>query len=98
MPGAGTVTITYTPAMAARRSSWKWPISAGGGVMMGIYNFNDSIEGFARASLNYGLQRNYRCTQHKNTILKAYDGEFKDIFRSLRDRVQGGVREARTDL
>jgi isocitrate dehydrogenase len=52
-----------------------------GGVAMGMYNFNDSIRDFARASLSYGLQRNYPVyLSTKNTILKAYDGAFKDIF------------------
>ena len=53
----------------------------GGGVAMGMYNFNDSIRDFARASFRYGLQRNYPVyLSTKNTILKAYDGQFKDIF------------------
>ena len=52
-----------------------------GGVAMGMYNFRDSIRDFARASLRYGLARNYPVyLSTKNTILKAYDGEFKDIF------------------
>ncbi len=52
-----------------------------GGVAMGMFNFNKSIEDFARASLNYGLQRDYPVyLSTKNTILKAYDGAFKDIF------------------
>jgi isocitrate dehydrogenase len=59
---------------------------AGGGVMMGMHNTRASIEGFARASLNYGLSRGYSVYfSHKNTILKAYDGEFKDIFRRIYD-------------
>lgn len=48
---------------------------------MGMYNFNDSIRDFARASMSYGLQRGYPVyLLTKNTILKAYDGAFKDIF------------------
>jgi isocitrate dehydrogenase len=59
---------------------------AGGGVAMGMYNFNDSIADFARASLSYGLQRNYPVyLSTKNTILKAYDGAFKDIFQEVFD-------------
>jgi isocitrate dehydrogenase len=54
--------------------------------MMGMHNTRASIEGFARASLNYGLSRGYSVYfSHKNTILKAYDGEFKDIFRRIYD-------------
>lgn len=53
----------------------------GGGVTMGMYNFNESIRDFARASFRYGLSRNYPVyLSTKNTILKAYDGAFKDIF------------------
>jgi isocitrate dehydrogenase len=57
---------------------------AGGGVALGMYNFDDSIRDFARASLNYGLKRRlpvYLST--KNTILKAYDGRFKDLFQEV---------------
>ena len=59
---------------------------ADGGVVMGMYNFNKSIEDFARASFNYGLQRKYPVyLSTKNTILKAYDGAFKDIFQAVFD-------------
>ena len=70
---------------------------ADGGVAMGMYNFNDSIRDFARASLRYGLDRNYPVYMStKNTILKAYDGQFKDMFEHIfNDRVQGRVRQAR---
>jgi isocitrate dehydrogenase len=61
-------------------------IPADGGVVMGMYNFNKSIEDFARASLNYGLERKYPVyLSTKNTILKAYDGAFKDIFQEVFD-------------
>ena len=54
-----------------------------GGVVMGMYNFNKSIEDFARASFNYGLQRNYPVyLSTKNTILKAYDGAFRTSSRT----------------
>ena len=58
---------------------------------MGMYNFDDSIRDFARASFRYGLDRNYPVyLSTKNTILKAYDGQFKDIFQEVfDDRVQG---------
>ena len=63
---------------------------------MGMHNTNASIEGFARASFNYGLARKYPVyLSTKNTILKAYDGMFKDVFQDdLRRRVQGRVRRA----
>ena len=54
------------------------------GVAMGMYNFDDSIKDFARASFRYGLSRNYPVyLSTKNTILKAYDGRFKDIFAEI---------------
>jgi isocitrate dehydrogenase len=57
---------------------------ADGGVAMGMYNYNDSIRDFARASLRYGILRNYPVyLSTKNTILKAYDGSFKDIFEDV---------------
>jgi isocitrate dehydrogenase len=82
VPGAGTLTITFTPEDGGE------PIQQvvakygdDGGVAMGMYNFNASIADFARASLAYGLQRHYPVyLSTKNTILKAYDGAFKDIF------------------
>ena len=58
----------------------------GPGIAMGMYNLDESIEGFARACFNYGLQRGYPVyLSTKNTILKAYDGKFKDIFQSIYD-------------
>ena len=82
VPGAGTVTITYTPADGGEgitRTVAEYGES--GGVALGMYNTVQSIEDFAHACFSYGLQRNvsvYLST--KNTILKAYDGSFKDIF------------------
>ncbi|MGA9343853.1 MAG: NADP-dependent isocitrate dehydrogenase [Nocardioidaceae bacterium] len=80
--GPGELTITFTPADGSEPIQHvvaNYP--EGGGVAMGMYNFNKSIEDFARASLAYGLQRGYPVYMStKNTILKAYDGAFKDIF------------------
>jgi isocitrate dehydrogenase len=88
VPGAGTVTITYTPSDGSapiEHEVVKMP--PGGGVVMGMYNFNESIADFARASLRYGLQRGYPVyLSTKNTILKAYDGAFKDIFQDVFER------------
>ncbi len=85
VPGAGTVTITYTPEGGSAPMEFEVAkFGADGGVAMGMYNFNKSIEDFARASLNYGLLRNYPVyLSTKNTILKAYDGQFKDIFQAV---------------
>ncbi|MDO9173795.1 MAG: NADP-dependent isocitrate dehydrogenase, partial [Actinomycetota bacterium] len=85
VPGAGTVTMTYVPADGSEPVEMKVAdYGDDGGVVMGMYNYNDSIRDFARASLRYGLNRNmpvYLST--KNTILKAYDGSFKDIFEDV---------------
>ena len=87
VPGAGTVTITYTPADGSPAQTMtvaEYPEH--GGVAMGMYNYMDSIRDFARASFNYGLSRNYPVyLSTKNTILKAYDGAFKDAFQEVFD-------------
>ncbi|WP_433687176.1 NADP-dependent isocitrate dehydrogenase [Micromonospora carbonacea] len=81
VPGPGTVTITYTPADGSAPVEMEVANFPGGGVTMGMYNFDDSIRDFARASMRYGLDRGYPVyLSTKNTILKAYDGRFKDIF------------------
>ena len=85
VPKAGTVTMTYVPADGSTPVEMKIAeYGDDGGVVMGMYNYNDSIRDFARASLRYGLDRGlpvYLST--KNTILKAYDGSFKDIFEEV---------------
>ena len=101
VPGAGTVTITYTPADGGEPMEFEVAeFGADGGVAMGMYNFDDSIRDFARASLRYGLDRNYPVyLSTKNTILKAYDGRFKDLFEEVfDDRVQGRLRRRRPHL
>jgi isocitrate dehydrogenase len=87
VPGAGTVTITYTPADGGEPQVHEVAeYGADGGVAMGMFNFNDSIRDFARASFNYALDRGFPCyLSTKNTILKAYDGQFKDIFQEVFD-------------
>ncbi len=85
VPGAGTVTMTYAPADGSKPMEFQVAnYGADGGVAMGMYNYNDSIRDFARASLRYGLNRGYPVyLSTKNTILKAYDGAFKDIFEEV---------------
>jgi isocitrate dehydrogenase len=84
VPGAGKVTITYTPADGGEPMELTVADFAGGGVAMGMYNFDDSIRDFARASLRYGLDRKWPVyLSTKNTILKAYDGRFKDLFAEI---------------
>jgi isocitrate dehydrogenase len=85
VPGKGRVTITWTPADGSEPQTMTvadYPEN--GGVAMGMYNYMDSIRDFARASFNYGLSRNYPVyLSTKNTILKAYDGAFKDAFEEV---------------
>ncbi|WP_414935815.1 NADP-dependent isocitrate dehydrogenase [Amycolatopsis sp. cmx-11-51] len=85
VPGPGTLTISYTPDDGSEPMEFevaKFP--EGGGVAMGMYNYRKSIEDFARASLQYGLDREYPVYMStKNTILKAYDGMFKDVFEEI---------------
>ncbi len=87
VPGAGTVTITYTPEDGSEPIEMEvCQMPEAGGVVMGMYNFNESIRDFARASFNYGLMRGYPVyLSTKNTILKAYDGAFKDLFQEVFD-------------
>jgi isocitrate dehydrogenase len=84
IPGAGSLTMTFTPADGGEPMElniFDFPAS---GVAMGMYNLDESIREFARASLRYGLARNYPVyLSTKNTILKAYDGQFKDIFQDV---------------
>ncbi|MCX4097222.1 NADP-dependent isocitrate dehydrogenase [Nocardia sp. alder85J] len=84
---AGTVTLTFTPEDGSEPIVHEVvKIPEDGGVVMGMYNFKKSIEDFARASFNYGLQQNYPVyLSTKNTILKAYDGMFKDTFQEVFD-------------
>ena len=86
VPGPGKVTITYTPDDGSAPMEFEVAKFSGGGVAMGMYNFDDSIRDFARASLRYGLDRGYPVyLSTKNTILKAYDGRFKDLFAEVFD-------------
>ncbi len=87
VPGAGTVTMTWTPADGSEpKTMTVADYPEHGGVAMGMYNYMDSIRDFARASFNYGLARNYPVyLSTKNTILKAYDGAFKDAFQEVFD-------------
>ncbi len=85
VPGPGTVTISYTPDGEGEPMEFqvaKFPEA--GGVALGMYNFKDSIVDFARASLRYGLDRNFPVyLSTKNTILKSYDGMFRDTFEEI---------------
>ena len=83
VPGKGRLTIRFEgeDGKVIEREVFKFP---GAGVTMAMYNLDDSIRDFARASLNYGLMRKWPVyLSTKNTILKAYDGRFKDIFQEV---------------
>ena len=82
VPGAGQLTVTFTPDDGSEPIQHVvYNYGKDGGVAQVQYNVNDSIRGFARACFNYGLMRHYPVyLSTKNTILKAYDGQFKDIF------------------
>ena len=83
IPGKGRLTIKFEgeDGTVIEREVFKFP---GAGVAMSMYNLEDSIRDFARASLNYGLMRKYPVyLSTKNTILKVYDGRFKDIFQEV---------------
>jgi isocitrate dehydrogenase len=93
-PGKGTLTIKFVgeDGKVIEKEVFKSP---GSGVAMAMYNLDDSIRDFARASLNYGLGRNYPVyLSTKNTILKAYDGRFKDIFQDVFDAEFAGKFKA----
>ncbi len=84
--GAGTLTMSFQPADGSEAQSFEVYQAPDGGVAMAMYNQDASIRDFARASLNYGLNRGYPVyLSTKNTILKAYDGRFKDLFQEVFD-------------
>ena len=84
VPGPGKLTVTFTPEDGSKPMEFNVFDFPGSGVAMAMYNLDDSIRDFARASMNYGLARKYPVyLSTKNTILKAYDGRFKDIFAEI---------------
>jgi len=84
VPGPGKLTLTFTPADGSKPMSYDVYDFPSSGVAMGMYNLDESIQGFARACLNYGLTRGWPVyLSTKNTILKAYDGRFKDLFQDI---------------
>src|SRR5205809_7587404 len=81
VPGEGSLTLTYTPKDGSDPIELDVYDFPGGGVAMAMYNLDDSIRDFARASFRYGLDRGYPVyLSTKNTIMKRYDGRFKDLF------------------
>ena len=86
IPGPGRLTVRFEPADGGEpfeREIFEFPSA---GVALGMYNLDDSIRGFARACLNFGLTRGWPVyLSTKNTILKVYDGRFKDLFQEIFD-------------
>jgi isocitrate dehydrogenase len=85
VPGKGKLSLSFVgdDGTKIEREVFRFP---GSGVTMAMYNLDDSIRDFARASLNYGLNRGYPVyLSTKNTIVKVYDGRFKDIFQEIYD-------------
>ena len=88
----GKLTMVFTPKDGSAPTTHEVFDFPGGGVAMGMYNLDESIRGFARACFNYALARNYPLyLSTKNTILKAYDGRFKDIFQEIYDAEFAGA-------
>ena len=86
VPGPGKLMMTFTPDDESKPMEFEVFDFKGPGVALGMYNLDESIRGFARACLNYGLNRKWPVyLSTKNTILKAYDGRFKDLFQEVYD-------------
>ncbi|GHC58808.1 NADP-dependent isocitrate dehydrogenase [Streptomyces cinnamoneus] len=86
VPGEGTLTMTFTPKDGSEPVELEVYDFPGAGVALAMYNLDESIRGFARASFRYGLSRGYPVyLSTKNTILKKYDGRFKDVFQEVFD-------------
>ena len=84
IPGEGTLTLTFTPKDEGEPIELNVFDFPGSGIAMAMYNLDDSIRDFARASMRYGLDRGYPVyLSTKNTILKKYDGRFKDLFQEV---------------
>jgi isocitrate dehydrogenase len=84
VPGPGRLTMKFEPEGGGEATEYEVMQFPEAGVAMGMYNFDESIRGFARSSLNYGLQTGYPVyLSTKNTILKKYDGRFMDLFEEI---------------
>lgn len=84
VPGPGRLTVKFEPSDGGEAIEHEVFTFESGGVAMSMYNLDESIRGFARACMNYGLQRKWPVYMStKNTILKAYDGRFKDLFQEV---------------
>jgi isocitrate dehydrogenase len=96
IPAAGKLTMTYTPKDGGSAQSWDVYEFEGPGVAMGMYNILKSIEGFAHSCFQYALMKNWPLYfSTKNTILKQYDGLFKDTFESIFNKTYKAQFEAK---
>jgi len=96
VPGAGTLTMTFNPSSGGQPITVTVNEFKSSGVAMGMYNTDESIRGFAHSSMQYALQRDYPLyLSTKNTILKKYDGRFKDIFQEIYDKEYKAQFEAK---
>ena len=87
LPGPGKLKLVYEPTGGGSPQTWEVMDFKGPGIGMGMYNTDESIEGFARSCFAYGLDRKFPVyLSTKNTILKVYDGRFKDIFQQIFDK------------
>ena len=86
VPGPGRLSMTFTPADGGQAVEYEVFDFPDSGVALGMYNLDESIRGFSRSCLSFGLQRGWPVyLSTKNTILKAYDGRFKDLFQEVYD-------------
>ncbi len=95
-PGKGKITMTFTPAGGGAPTTYDIFDAPSAGIAMGMYNLDDSIRDFAQACFNYGLNLGWPVyLSTKNTILKVYDGRFKDIFQEVFDQEFAGKFKAK---
>ncbi len=87
VPGAGTLKLVFSPENEDEDMEFEVYKFQNSGIAMGMFNTDESIRGFAKACMNYGLSRNYPVyLSTKNTIMKAYDGRFKDLFQEVYEK------------
>ena len=95
IPGPGVLKMVFEPSGGGAATTWEVNKFPSAGIAMGMYNLDESIEGFARSVFEYGLMVKYPVyLSTKNTILKTYDGRFKDIFQAMFDREYAGKYKA----
>ena len=87
LPGEGKLELVFTPDGGSSESRTVYELKSGGGIGMAMYNTDESIRGFANSCFHYALSMHWPLyLSTKNTILKKYDGRFKDIFQEIYER------------